>query len=109
MTLILAGEDGSIAIEDILLDGIEEHFENVTSSFVECSSLVVAPPPRRKRCTATGTRLFIFIFRYFLFTDSKYLHSARFRKKILTFKNFKNLFGLCRRAGGFNLLSEMGY
>ena len=45
MTLILNGGDRPITIDDILLDEIEEHFEEAVSSHVECSPLVAAAPP----------------------------------------------------------------
>lgn len=44
MTLILNGGDRPITIDDILLDEIEEHFEDAVSSHAGCSPLVVAAP-----------------------------------------------------------------
>ena len=47
MTLILNGGDRAITIDDILLDEIEEHFEEAISSRAACSPLVAdAPPPK---------------------------------------------------------------
>lgn len=45
MTLILNGGDRPITIDNILLDEIEEHFEEAVSSHVECSPLVAVAPP----------------------------------------------------------------
>jgi len=45
MTLILNGGDRPITIDDILLDEIEEHFEDAVSSHAGCSPLVAAAPP----------------------------------------------------------------
>ena len=45
MTLILNGGDRPIIIDDILLDEIEEHFEDAVSSHAGCSSLVAVAPP----------------------------------------------------------------
>ena len=46
MTLILNGGDRPIIIDDILLDEIEEHFEDAVSSHAGCSPLVAAAPPK---------------------------------------------------------------
>lgn len=46
MTLILNGGDRPITIDDILLDEIEEHFEDTVSSHAGCSPLVAAAPPK---------------------------------------------------------------
>ena len=45
MTLILNGGDRAITIDDILLDEIEEHFEDAISSHAACSPLVADAPP----------------------------------------------------------------
>lgn len=45
MTLILNGGDRPITIDDILLDEIEEHFEDAASSRAGCSPLVADAPP----------------------------------------------------------------
>ena len=45
MTLILNGGDRPIIIDDILLDEIEEHFEDAVSSHAGCSPLVATAPP----------------------------------------------------------------
>ena len=45
MTLILNGGDRPITIDDILLDEIEEHFEDAISGHAPCSSLVADAPP----------------------------------------------------------------
>ena len=47
MTLILNGGDRPITIDDILLDEIEEHFEDAVSSHAGCSPLVAAAPPKQ--------------------------------------------------------------
>jgi len=47
MTLILNGGDRPITIDDILLDEIEEHFENAVSSHARCSPLVADAPPKQ--------------------------------------------------------------
>ena len=47
MTLILNGGDRPIIIDDILLDEIEEHFEDAVSSHAGCSPLVAAAPPKQ--------------------------------------------------------------
>ena len=46
MMLILNGGDRPITIDDILLDEIEEHFEDAVSNHVGCSPLVAVAPPR---------------------------------------------------------------
>lgn len=48
MTLILNGGDRPITIDNILLDEIEEHFEDAVSSHAGCSPLVAAAPPFQK-------------------------------------------------------------
>ena len=45
MTLILNGGDRPITIDDILLDEIEEHFEDAISGHSPCSPLVADAPP----------------------------------------------------------------
>lgn len=55
-TLILNGGDRQITIDNILIDEIEEHFEDAVSSHAECSPLVADAPPfqnNRKRLKKT--------------------------------------------------------
>ena len=53
MTLILNGGDRPITIDDILLDEIEEHFEDAVLSHAGCSPLVAAAPPCRSEIRST--------------------------------------------------------
>ena len=61
MTLILNGGDRPITIDDILLDEIEEHFEDAVSSHAGCSPLVAAAPPcYEKSHSRNGCGIFLF-------------------------------------------------
>ena len=56
MTLILNGCNKPITIDDILLDEVDEHFEETVSNHSTCSSLVASAPPSKKPLLSAGTR-----------------------------------------------------
>ena len=56
-TLILNGGDRQITIDNILIDEIEEHFEDAVSSHAECSPLVADAPPYRSAHPCPGWAL----------------------------------------------------
>lgn len=62
LTLVLNGGGKPITIDDILLDEIEEQFEDAILNHKECSSMVADAPPKKSPVIVFDYRVFFYLY-----------------------------------------------